>query len=164
MRRMISLAWCVSLVAGLVLTGCGGLGGFRKKFVRPPAAKTTVAVQAPEEKNYVRPPNSVQYEEAFFMWRVWHSESLNALRSNRKRSRNSLGQALESLGVMRGLLTEEEAAALSVHLERLKGARERMGQGSSIPDSVRVELEKELRIIETTFSPKQVQQAIRPDS
>ena len=162
LRTSIVLIVCCLLV--VCSAGCGTL---RRKFVRPSEKQPTRVQLHYEEKEYPRPSNRLQYEEAFSQWRIWHSESVNSFDLlNRKRTRNSLKEALTQLAVMKGLLQEKKAQELSRHIERLKTVEKGLEKEVVNPsiDAFRVVIEQELRQIDTGFSVDRVEAALLPDS
>ena len=164
LSRFLSLVACC-----LLLISSSGCGILKRKFVRPPREKPTPRVQVHyEEKDYPRPSNRVQYEEAFSQWRLWHSESVASFDLlNRKRTHNSLKEALTQLAVMKGLLQEKKAQELSRHIERLQAVEKGMEREAVNPsriDTFRVVIEQEIRQIAAGFSVDRVETFLLPDS
>lgn len=144
------LAVIMAFVMLLDITGCASL---QRKFTR----KKKTAVKRPriyQLKKYEKKPSPELYKKHYAYWMTWQSELISDLGRNHKKDLRCIEEIIGNLNDMQNILSEEKAAMLKTHIDRLAGVRdtivrEEMSQYNK--HSIRQTLESEDRAIKREF-------------
>src|SRR3989338_2028103 len=162
--------WIGFLLMGVVLINSAGCASVQKKFTRKKKEPRHIpaAVYLQETGSYQKKySNDYYYKTHFTFWKSWQDELINQLGGNNKKVTRSAQEALGHLREMNNYLTPLKQEELRPQLDSLAKINQRIessGYSDAEIGSLRVELERIMRIVSNNFYYDKVKNEIIPET
>ncbi len=151
----------------IAAAGTGGLAGcasMKQKFIRKPKERVVQPVVYTQDKYVKQYSHKYYYTTHFSNWRTWQDELLNSMGTNAKRQERAIQEVLQNLVAMQKYLNDPKKSELGVQIAEVQEAEAAMESGKNASDaSVRLQLERTRRIINSGFYFDKVKDSIVPD-
>lgn len=159
---------CLVLMFILQASACESL---RKKFTRRRKTQESneVMIVSPRDYGAHPSPNSVMYRQYFTYWKSWNQELVAAFsdRASDKKVLDCINQAIINIRKMSTYLTEDKAAALSVHIQQTQTLQQRIQSKPGLPTAeayrFRYTAERILSSVNREFDPTKMKAHLKPD-
>ena len=159
----------VKIIAALLVAfQVAGCATVQKKFTRKSKepAYTPKALYFEEGTYQKKFSNDYYYKTHFTMWRSWHSELMDQLGGNNKKVSRCAQETLSHLSEMRRYLVPEKQAELDPIIADFSKVEQKVERGVSDAEmgSVKVELERLQRAVNSNFYYEKVKSSLAADS
>ena len=164
MRKMPLRIFIAVTLLGL-LPGLFGCAMLKRKFTPKKKPKPKKQIYHKVHKYEVKPSLEL-YEKHYVFWINWHRKLVSELGKNAKNDSKCAQQIRGNVEDMAALLTDEKAAALAPHIDKLKGVEAIIAERNMTKTNetrVKHRLEREYRTIRREFSPRKMKDCIRSE-
>ncbi len=157
------------LICTMLITDLSGCASVEKKFIRKKKepAHIPAAVYFEEGPYQKKFSNAYYYKTHYTLWKTWHTELIEGIGGNRKKTQRNAEETLNHLNEMNNYLIPEKQKKLQPMLSELTTMAKKFETGSyaqSQEPELRVELEKIKRLIDNDFYYDKVANQILPDT